>query len=253
MCRVGGIGLCLVLLSWLGLDLDNGLRYLSTDGDTNELFKCLDPIDPKIDIYVEHATLVQKQLLVRDVSVVDAANLVGCGVGVKGVGVDDIDGDCDDNEVDVENGDVDEVDVEDGDEALADDEFEEGGNVVDEGNGVRAKDGNGAVGDVDYEWYDSDYDDPANEQLYKITVDDYTIQPTITHNNQPSQELTNVIHPLSHPSNFANQSLSHLDLVPTLFNWPLEEIPSGPTMHPRTSCILPTILIASKRKNYLNS
>ena len=39
-----------------GLDLDNGLRYLSTDGDTHELFKCLDPIDPKIGIYVEHAT-----------------------------------------------------------------------------------------------------------------------------------------------------------------------------------------------------
>ena len=39
------------------LDLDNGLRYLSTDGDTHELFKYLDPIDPKIGIYVEHATL----------------------------------------------------------------------------------------------------------------------------------------------------------------------------------------------------
>ena len=159
-------------------------------------------------------------MLVKDVSVIDATNLVGCGVGVEGVGVDDIDGDCDDNEVDVENGDVDvdEVDVKDGDEALADDEFEEGGNIVDEGNGVRAKDGNGSMGDVDYEWYDFDYDDSANEQLYEITVDDYTIQPTITHNNQPSQELTNGIHPLSHPPNFANQSLSHLDLVPTLFN-----------------------------------
>ena len=161
-----------------GLDLDNGLRYLSTDGDTHELFKCLDPIDPKIDIYVEHATPVQKQLLVRDVSIVDATNLVGYDVGVEGVGVDGIDGDCDDNEIDVENG-----DVEDGDGALADDEFEEGGNIVDEGNGVRGKDGNGVVGDVDYEWYDSDYDDLANEQLYEITVDDYTIQPTITHNN----------------------------------------------------------------------
>ena len=71
----------------LGLDLHNGLRYMSTNGDTHELFKCLDSIDPKIDIYVEHATPVQKQLLVRDVSVVDAANLVGCGVGVEGVGV----------------------------------------------------------------------------------------------------------------------------------------------------------------------
>ncbi|KAL0014690.1 hypothetical protein SO802_001759 [Lithocarpus litseifolius] len=213
-----------------GLDLDNGLRYLSIDADTHELFKCLIPIDPKIDIYVEHATPVQKQLLVRDVSVVDVANLIGCGVGVEGVGVVDIDGDCDDNEIDVENGDVDEVDVEDGDEALADDEFEEGGNVVNEGNDARGKDENGAMGDVDYEWYDSDYDDSANEQLYEITVDevdDYTIQPIITHNNQPSQEPTNAIHPLSHPPNFANQSLSHLDLVPTLFNWPLGEIPSG--------------------------
>ena len=40
------------------LDLDSDLRYLSTDGDTRELFKCLDPIDPKIGIYVEHATPV---------------------------------------------------------------------------------------------------------------------------------------------------------------------------------------------------
>lgn len=48
-------------------------------------------------------------MLVRDVSVVDAANLVGCGVGVEGVGIDDIDGDYDDNEIDVENGDFDEV------------------------------------------------------------------------------------------------------------------------------------------------
>ena len=139
------------------LDLDSDLRYLSTDGDTRELFKCLDPINPKIDIYVEHATPVQKQLLVKDVSVIDAPNLVGCGVGV---GVDDIDGDCDDNEVDVENEDVDEVDVEDRDEALADDEFEEGGNVVDERNDVKGKDENGAMGDVDYEWYDFNYDDP---------------------------------------------------------------------------------------------
>ena len=42
------------------LDLDNGLRYLSTDANTHELFKCFDSIDPKIDIYVEHATPVQK-------------------------------------------------------------------------------------------------------------------------------------------------------------------------------------------------
>ena len=146
-------------------------------------------------------------MLVRDVSVIDDANLVGRGVGAEDVGVDDVDGDCDDNEVDVENEDVDEVDVEDRDEALADDEFEEGGNVVDERNDVKGKTENGAMGDVDYEWYDSDYDDPANEQLYEIIVDkvdDYTIQPTITHNNQTSQEPTIAIHPLLHPPNFAN-------------------------------------------------
>ena len=128
----------------------------------------------------------------------------------------------------MKNGDVDEVDVEDGNEALVDDKFEESGNVVDERNDVRGKDENGVVGDVDYELYDFDYDDLANEQLHEIiVVDDYTIQPTITYNNQPPQELTNEIHPLSYPPNFANQSLSHLDLVPTLFNWPLDEIPSG--------------------------
>ena len=83
-------------------------------------------------------------MLVRDVSVVNVANLVGCGVGVEDVNVNDIDGDGDDNE----------VDVEDWDEALADDEFEENGNLVDEGNDARGNDGNGAVEDVDYEWYD---------------------------------------------------------------------------------------------------
>ena len=45
----------------LGLDLHNDLGYLSNDGDTQQLFKCLDPIDPKIVIYVEHATPVQKK------------------------------------------------------------------------------------------------------------------------------------------------------------------------------------------------
>ena len=117
-----------------------------------ELFKWLDPIEPKINIYVEYATHVQKQFLARGVSVVDATNLVDCGVGVEDMDVDD-----DDNE----------VDVEDGDKALADDEFKEGGNLVDEGNDARSNDGNGAGGDVDYEWYDSDYDDTANEKLYE--------------------------------------------------------------------------------------
>ena len=71
----------------LGLDLHNGLRYLTNDDDTQELFKCLDPIDPKIDIYVEHAAPIQKQWLVRDVTVVDTVNLVGCGVGVEDVDI----------------------------------------------------------------------------------------------------------------------------------------------------------------------
>ena len=169
------------------------------------LFKRLDPIDHKIDIYVEHATPVQQQLLVKDVSVVDATNLVGCGVGVEDVDVDDVDGDGDDNEVDVEGG----------DEALANDEFEEGSNLVDEGNDARGNDGNGAMGDVDYEWHDSNYDEPTNEKLYEITLDEVngnTFQPTITHNSQPSQEPIIANHPLSHPPNFANQSLSHVDL-----------------------------------------
>ena len=52
----------------LGLDLHNDLGYLSNDGDTQELFKCLDPIDPKIVIYVEHATPVQKKKLLIPIS-----------------------------------------------------------------------------------------------------------------------------------------------------------------------------------------
>nr|POE49684.1 hypothetical protein CFP56_31137 [Quercus suber] len=52
------------------------------------------------------------------------------------------------------------------DEALTDNEFEEGGNVVDEGNGVRAKDGNGVVGDVDYEWDNKQFKEFA--RAYKL-------------------------------------------------------------------------------------
>ena len=145
------------------MDLYTNLRYLSTDVDTQELFKCLDPIDPKIDIYVEDATPIQKQMLVKDVNVVEDVDVNG------------VDGDGDDNE----------VDVEDWDEALANDKFEEGGNLVDEGNDARGNNGNGVMEDVDYEWYDSDYDDPANEKLYEIIVDEVdgnTFQPITTHN-----------------------------------------------------------------------
>ena len=71
--------------------------------------------------------LFRKKLLIRDISVVDASDLVGYGVGVEDVDVDvDVD-DFDDNN---------DVDLEDGDEALTDDEFEEGGNLVDERNDV---------------------------------------------------------------------------------------------------------------------
>ena len=111
------------------MDLHTDLRYLSTNVDTRELFKCLDPIDPKIDIYVEDATPIQKQMLVKDVSVVEDVDVNG------------VDGDGDDNE----------VDVEDWNEALANDKFEEGGNLVDEGNDARGNDGNGVMEDVDYE------------------------------------------------------------------------------------------------------
>ena len=216
------------------MDLHTDLRYLSTNADTQELFKCLDPIDPKIDIYVEDATPIQKQMLVKDVSVVEDVDVNG------------VDGDGDDNE----------VAVEDWDEALANDKFEEGGNLVDEGNDARGNDGNGVMEDVDYEWYDSDYDDPANEKLYEIIVDEVdgnTFQPITTHNGQPSQEPTIAIHSLSHPPNFVNQSLSHLDLVPTLFNWSLDEIPSGSNYASLDELHSPKNSNGKQRKNYLNS
>ena len=144
-----------------GLDLYNGLRYLSIDADTQELCKCLDPINPKIDIYVKHVASVQKQLLVRDVSVVNTANLVGCGVGVEDVNVDDVDGDGD--------GDDNEVDAKDGNEVLADDEFEENDNLVNEGNDARGNDGDGVMGDVNYEWYDSNYERPGMVLYFRPT------------------------------------------------------------------------------------
>ena len=48
------------------------------------------------------------------------------------------------------------VDLEDGDEALADDEFVEGGTLVDEGNDAGGHDGNGDMGDLTYDWYNID-------------------------------------------------------------------------------------------------
>ena len=74
-------------------------------------------------------------MFIRDVSVVNAANLVGCGIGVE-----DVDVDVDDD-----------VDMEDGDDALVDDEFEVGGNLVDVVNDAKGHDVNGAMGDMAYE------------------------------------------------------------------------------------------------------
>ena len=60
-------------------------------------------------------------------------------------------------DVDVDDFDDDnDVDLEDGDEALADDEFVEGGNLVDEGNDAGGHDGNGDMGDLTYDWYNID-------------------------------------------------------------------------------------------------
>ena len=56
--------------------------------------------------------------------------------------------------MDVDVGDFDgdnDVDLKDGDKALADDEFEEGGILVDERNDAGGHDGNGDVGDVTYD------------------------------------------------------------------------------------------------------
>ena len=61
MCEVEVLYYVQFYFVGLGLDLHNDLGYLSNDGDTQELFKCLDPIDPKIVIYVEHATPIQKK------------------------------------------------------------------------------------------------------------------------------------------------------------------------------------------------
>uniref|UniRef100_A0A7N2MKG9 Uncharacterized protein n=1 Tax=Quercus lobata TaxID=97700 RepID=A0A7N2MKG9_QUELO len=89
-------------------------------------------------------------------SVVDASDLVGYGVGVEDVDVDvgDFNGDND-------------VDLEDGDKALADDEFEECGILVDEGNDAGGHDGNGDVGDVTYDWYNTNYDDLARHGKWR--------------------------------------------------------------------------------------
>lgn len=53
-------------------DFHNELRYLSNDNHIILLFKCPVPLNPKVDVYVEHKALIplsmEKQLLIRDVS-----------------------------------------------------------------------------------------------------------------------------------------------------------------------------------------
>ena len=53
-------------------DLSDGLRYLSTDSHIIEMSKCLTPLNPKVDVYVEHETpnplSMDKPIVIRDFS-----------------------------------------------------------------------------------------------------------------------------------------------------------------------------------------
>uniref|UniRef100_A0A2N9IXY2 SWIM-type domain-containing protein n=1 Tax=Fagus sylvatica TaxID=28930 RepID=A0A2N9IXY2_FAGSY len=55
-----------------GCDLSDGLRYLSTDSHIIEMSKCLTPLNPKVDVYVEHETpnplSMDKPIVIRDFS-----------------------------------------------------------------------------------------------------------------------------------------------------------------------------------------
>ena len=55
-----------------GCDLSDGLRYLSTDSHIIEMSKCLTPLNPKVDVYVEHETLnplsMDKPIVIKDFS-----------------------------------------------------------------------------------------------------------------------------------------------------------------------------------------
>ena len=55
-----------------GCDLSNGLRYLSIDSHIIEISKCLTPLNPKVDVYVEHETpnplSMEKPIVIRDFS-----------------------------------------------------------------------------------------------------------------------------------------------------------------------------------------
>ena len=52
-----------------GCDLSNGLRYLSIDSYIIEISKCLTPLNPKEDVYIEHETLkplsMDKPIVIR--------------------------------------------------------------------------------------------------------------------------------------------------------------------------------------------
>jgi hypothetical protein len=56
----------------LGCVLSDGLRYLSTVSHIIEMSKCLTPLNPKVDVYVEHETpnslSMDKPIVIRDFS-----------------------------------------------------------------------------------------------------------------------------------------------------------------------------------------
>ena len=167
-----------------GCDLSDGLRYLSTDSHIIEMFKCLTPLNPKVDVYVEHETpnplSMDKPIVIRDFS--DRSDddvsimLNDDGAGCSGYV---------DNGIEVGN-DVSEEEFNDAQVHADVEELWYG--HVEEDVVCQAMNGSDVcehVNDDDNMFLDSDSDDVPSERLYDVTIHSQSSQ--IHYPNQPSQ------------------------------------------------------------------
>uniref|UniRef100_A0A2N9H486 PB1-like domain-containing protein n=1 Tax=Fagus sylvatica TaxID=28930 RepID=A0A2N9H486_FAGSY len=172
-----------------GCDLSDGLRYLSTDSHIIEMSKCLTPLNPKVDVYVEHETpnplSMDKPIVIRDFSDRSDDDDVGIRLNDDGAGCSGYA----DNGIEVGND-------------VSEEEFNDAhvhANVkelwyahVEEDVVCQAMNGSDVcehVNDDDNMFLDSDSDDVPFERLYDVTIHSQsdTHSPHTHYPSQPSQ------------------------------------------------------------------
>uniref|UniRef100_A0A2N9EX01 Uncharacterized protein n=1 Tax=Fagus sylvatica TaxID=28930 RepID=A0A2N9EX01_FAGSY len=197
-----------------GCDLSDGLRYLSTDSHIIEMSKCLTPLNPKVDVYVEHETpnplSMDKPIVIRDFSDRSDDDDVGIRLNDDGAGCSGYA----DNGIEVGN-DVSEEEFNDAHVHVEELWYAH----VEEDVVCQAMNGSDVcehVNDDDNMFLDSDSDDVPFERLYDVTIHSQSSQ--IHYPNQPSQP-----HYPSQPSqqHYPNSS------YPIISIDPIDDIPIG--------------------------